>query len=198
MTSSTTPPDAGRHHPRRAGFTLVEVMISATLSTFILAGVLSSFLMLGRSGMNIAGYSESESQIRRGIEEFSKDVRMANNITWNSASSVTLTVPNNYMGNANKVTYAYDNATSGETARSFYRMAGDPSSNAVKTAYIRDLTSFSFARFNRVNDHDPAANDAETKRLQITMNVRKAGQTLVAANTTLVSASFTLRNKVAN
>lgn len=199
MTSSTTPPDTGRHHPRRAGFTLVEVMISATLSTFILAGVLSSFLMLGRSGMNIAGYSESESQIRKGIELFSEDVRMANNITWNSASSVTLTFPastNKYAGNHYKVTYAYDSATSGETAKSFYRKPGADDEETTKTVYIRDLSSFSFARWNRVNG--TASNDAETKRLQITLNVRKTGQTLVAANTTLVSASFTLRNKVAN
>ncbi len=49
MTTSTI-----RSERRLRGFTLVEVMIAATLGTFVLAGVLSTFLMLGRSGANVA------------------------------------------------------------------------------------------------------------------------------------------------
>ena len=41
-------------------FTLVEVMIASSLGTMVLAGVMSTFLMLGRSGANIANYSEME------------------------------------------------------------------------------------------------------------------------------------------
>jgi Tfp pilus assembly protein PilW len=179
-------PRDSRTRDRRAapgGFTLVEVIIGATLSAFILAGVLSAFLMLGRSGANAANYSMSETQIRRAIEEFAQDVRMANNLTWNSERSITLTVPGNYAANGHQVTYAWDNATTGDTAQCFYRMPGDSSSTAAKTIFVRQVSALSFARFNR---------------LQLTMNVRRTGKTLVAANTTLVSASYTLRNKVAN
>ena len=38
-----------------AAFTLAEVMVAASLSTFILAGVLSAFLMLGRSSYAASG-----------------------------------------------------------------------------------------------------------------------------------------------
>jgi hypothetical protein len=162
-----------------------------TLSTIILAGVLSAFLMLGRSGANAANYSVSESEIRRGIEDFSQDVRMANNIIWNSATSITLTVPNNYAASANQVTYACDPAT-----QQFYRMPGTAASTAAKTIYVRNISTFEFSRFNRLDA--AASNDFETKRIQVSMNVRRSAATLVAANTTLVSASFILRNKVAN
>jgi Tfp pilus assembly protein PilW len=178
------------------GFTLVEVIIGSTIGSFILVGVLSSFLMLGRSGMNARNYAESEAQIRRGLESFSEDIRMASNITWNSSTSITLTVPNNYSGNNNQVTYLYDAATTGATAQSFYRMPGDASSTAGKTVLVRNVSSLSFSRYNRLDA--AAGNDAETKRIQLTMNVRQTGTTLVAANTTLVSASFTLRNKPVN
>jgi Tfp pilus assembly protein PilW len=177
-------------------FTLVEVIIGATIGSFILAGVLAAFLMLGRSGMNAAHYSMSEAEIRRAIEDFSQDIRMASNVTWNSAESITLTVPNNYASNGNQVTYAYDSSTSGATSKCFYRVPGTASSTAGKTIYVRSVSSCSFARFNRL---DVAANsDAETKRIQVTLNVRRTGATLVAANTALVSASFTLRNQPAN
>ena len=199
-----TEPHRGRaalttwHHRARsaAAFTLVEVIIGSTIGSFILAGVLSAFLMLGRSGMNVANYSMSEAEVRRAIEDFSQDVRMASGITWNSATSVTLTVPNNYTTTSNQVTYAYDSSTTSGTAQCFYRMPGATSSTANKTILVRSVSSFAFARYNRLDA--AATTDNETKRIQLTLNVRRTGRTLVAANTTSVSASYLLRNKVAN
>lgn len=179
-----------------AGFTLTEVLVSLTLATILLTATLSSFLMIGRSGINAANYSVSEAQVRRGIEEFSQDLRMARAIRWNSGTSITLTVPDNYASTSNEVTYAYDPATVGATAQTFYRKPGNAASTAAVTVYVRGVTSFSFTRFNRLNS--AALTDAETKRVQLTMNVRRTGSTLVAANTTLVSASYTLRNKASN
>lgn len=201
MTFSTTRIDPSRSRSRRssrgiAGFTLTELIIGMSLSLIVLAGVFSAFLMLGRSGVNVSSYSVSEAEIRRGIEEFSQDVRMASAITWNSATSITLTVPENYTSTANQVTYAYDESTSGSTAQCFYRKAGDKDSAASPLIFVRNVSSFQYLRFNRLDS--TAANNTETKRIQISMNVRRTGATLVAANTTLVSASFIMRNKVTN
>ena len=60
----------------------------------------------------------------------------------------------------------------------------------------RVLHPFKFRGYNRLDA--TAANNDETKRIQLSMNVRRTGSTLVAANTTLVLASYILRNKVAN
>jgi Tfp pilus assembly protein PilW len=206
MITSTIPIEPGRvvslyrlRPPARrsaAAFTLVEMLIGSTLGSIVLAGVLSSFLMVGRSSMTVANYSMAESELRRGIEEFSRDVRMARVIIWNSANSITLTVPDNYTATSNEVTYAYDSSTSGPTARSFYRVPGDSGSTATRTVFVHEVSSFSFARFNRLNN--AATTDAETKRIRITMNVRRSAPTLVATNTSLVSATYTLRNKVIN
>jgi prepilin-type N-terminal cleavage/methylation domain-containing protein len=196
MTISTTLSRSRRGRETRSGFTLVEVLVALALSLIVLAGVMSAFLMLGRTGMGIIQYSTSETEIRRGIEEFSQDVRMAENITWNSTTSITLRVPGNYPATGNLVTYAFDSSFTGPTARSFYRVPGGPASTAARTVYVRDISDFSYSRFNRLNVE--AATNPETKRLRVTMNVRRARSTTVAANTTLVSASYTLRNKVVN
>ena len=52
-------------------------MIAATLTASILAGVLSTILVIGRSGANASNYSELESEARRALELFGREVRMA-------------------------------------------------------------------------------------------------------------------------
>jgi type II secretory pathway pseudopilin PulG len=178
-----------RRRSRRA-FTLPEIMIGASLGTIVLTGVMAVFLMLGRTGMNAANYSMSEAEIRRALEAFAQDARMASNLQWNSDASITLTVPSNYADHGNQVTYAYDSAD-----ETFYRQPGGTSSTAARATFIRSVSSLTFARYNRLDA--ATTTDAETKRIRVTLNVRRTGRTLVAANTTIVSASYLLRNKVA-
>ncbi|MBS0663534.1 MAG: prepilin-type N-terminal cleavage/methylation domain-containing protein [Verrucomicrobia bacterium] len=188
MTTSTI-----RSERRARGFTLVEVMIAATLGTFVLAGVLSTFLMLGRSGANVANYSVMESQARRALEEFSQDLRMSSGITWNSASSITLTVPNNYTPTSGVVTYYYDS-----TAKTFNRRPKDSSTATGTTTFISNVTSFAYSRYDRINN--AATLDTTTKRIQLNMTASTANvtRTVPGASNIIVSASFILRNKYAN
>ncbi len=179
---------------RRAAFTLVEVMVSAGLSGFILAGVLSSFVMLGRSGYNAASYSTMEAEARRALETFSEEARLAKNIVWTSANSITLTVVSN-AGNYT-VTYAYDSATTGTTSKCFYRLLGSASSTATRLILVRNVTDFAFRRYKVVNGVDyTAANDLETKQIQITLRSTQTGVTTVAATNAVLSARIVLRNK---
>ena len=106
--TTTTTPWPARKTDR--AFTLVEVMISATLGSIILAAVLTMFLFLGRSGANIANYADMEAQASTGLEYFAQDARQASNMTWNSASSIDLTV------NGTTIRYTYT-AGSGEFSR---------------------------------------------------------------------------------
>lgn len=183
MTTTTLLPI--RKPARRRGFTLVEVMIGAALSTFILAGVLSTFLFLGRSGANMRNYSDMESQARRGLELFAEDVRQASSITWNSATSATIVV------NAASITYAYDSGT-----RIFSRNGA---------ALITGITpgTFAFSAFNVAGGEMPLSTAAErtaasssTKQLQITLEATRTNTTVVAATNTVLSARFILRNKI--
>jgi type II secretory pathway pseudopilin PulG len=179
----------------RCGFTLVEVIVSAGLSGFILAGVLSAFLMLGRSGYNAASYCIMEAEARRALETFSQEARLASNLTWTSANSVTLTVVTSTAATY-LVTYAYDSSTSGTTAKSFYRVLGDASSASARLVLVRNVTDFSFRRYKVVNGVDyTAANDLETKQLQITLRSVRTGVTTVATTNAVLSARIVLRNK---
>jgi hypothetical protein len=183
MTGSTT---------RDAGFTIVEFMTGASLAGIILAGVLSSFITLGRSGADALAYLKIDQQTASALRYFSRDVRMASGLTWNSATSVTLTVPDNYAGFGNRVTYAWDNTPGSATYRCFFRTPGDEAAGNPRTILARDVTSFSFARFDRLNA--ASSKDTTTKRLEVRLGLRASVRTAPGARDD-VSASFILRNK---
>jgi Tfp pilus assembly protein PilV len=176
------------------GYTLVEVLISATIAGFILLGVLTTFLMIGRNGYNAANYSIMESEARRALETFSEEARMASNIIWNSANSVTFTVA---AASSYQVTYAYDSSAAGATAQCFYRMLGTAASGNAKLILVRNVTDFSFRRYKVINGVDYTANnDLETKQIQITLRAVRTGITTVATTNAVLSARVVLRNKV--
>lgn len=176
--------------------TLIELMIAGGIGSFVMTGVLSVVLMMGRSGISAANYADMEAQSRRAVDEFAQDVRMSSNLEWNDSTSVTLTVPDNYVSSGNKVTYGFDSSTTGPTAGSFYRLPGAASSTSSRFVLARNVTSLAFMRFTRTNT--AAVDDFSTKRLQLTMNLRTTAQTTVDQNTLVISASYVLRNKPSN
>ena len=188
MTTTTlSPTRKGKRHP--AGFTLVEIMVGSTLASFILAGILSTFLFLGRSGANVQNYSDMEAEARKALEVFAEDVRQASAISWTSNVAITLTV------NSASVAYYYDSAT-----RSFYRR--DATSTRTMVSGI-SAGSFTFKAFNVAGTEMALATAANlatasvsTKQLQISLESTRTSRTVVAATNTVLSARFILRNKI--
>ena len=61
---------------------------------------------------------------------------------------------------------------------------------------VRNVTEFAFRRYKVVNGVDfSAANDLETKQIQITLRSVRTGATTVAATNAVLSARVVLRNK---
>lgn len=169
---------------------MVEVMITAVIGAMMLTGVLSLFLMMGRSGYNASGYSTMDAEARRALEVLGVDARMASKIFWTDSSTITLTV------SGAEVTYVYDSSTSGNTARSFYRKTGGVSSTATPLILVRDVADFTFCRYKIVNGVDYTANnDLETKQIQITMRMVRSRATVASATNSILSARVVLRNK---
>jgi Tfp pilus assembly protein PilW len=199
MTISTPRIDpAARCSRRRGAFTLVEVMVSASLATMVLAGVMSAFLFIGRTGFNAGNYSEMEAQTRRALDRFATDARRATGVQWHSSHQLTFTLPTAGAGTT-QVTYAYDPQSVGATARAFYRHPGDAASAAPREILVRGVDSdFAFQRFKLEQNGvtaNAAANDLETKLIQVNLRSVRSGVTAVTARQATLSARYLLRNK---
>jgi type II secretory pathway pseudopilin PulG len=175
------------------GFTLVEAIVATTLATLVLAGVMSSFLMIGRSSVNAARYSENEAQLRRALEEFGRDARRASNIQWTNDRCVTLEIGRG----TSRITYGYDDAAGSETSRCFYRTVESSGVTGPKKILAREVAGLSFQRFKleQPGVANAAANDLETKQLKVTLRAARRGAVTAEASQLALSASFILRNK---
>jgi prepilin-type N-terminal cleavage/methylation domain-containing protein len=92
---------------RSRAFTLVEVLVSMSLSAAILAAVLSSYVFLGRNLVRLGNYQALETKSREALGYLQRDLGAAQSVktgTTPSASSLTLVLP------TGEVTYTYDSA----------------------------------------------------------------------------------------
>lgn len=178
-----------------AGFTLVEILVAASLGLVVLAGVLTANLQIMRSGVRITQYSEMETQVRRALDTLGHDLKEALDLKWNSESDITLTIPTSDTTSA-QVTYAWTAAS-----ESFYRVAGASSAATTgRLELVRGIPALpgggaglTFSRFDR--DGATATTDAATKRISVTMTVTRSARTAATTSENTVSATFTLRNK---
>lgn len=185
---TTITPSPTRKPAAVRGFTLAEIMIGASLASFILAGVMSTFLFLGRSGANVQNYNDMESEARTALELFAEDTRQASAITWITNQELYLTV------NTIQIYYYYDSS-----AKIFYRKV---TSGGTPRALVTGITSFEYKAYSITGgdlDLETAAQlttaTKSTKQLQISLEAARSNQTVVDATNTVLSARFILRNK---
>ncbi len=198
MTTTTpapcsAPPDRPRRRPpapasSRSAFTLVEILVATGLSGLVLAAILTSFVFLGKAGVGLRNYADMEAQARSAIETFALDARMASQVVWNNASSLTLTVERG--GGTTTATYAYN-----PTARTFTRSSG-----GATTTLLTNIRAFSFNAYSI--DTSPvslasitAATHRDTKQVQISLETERVNPALSVTTNKVISARFVLRNK---
>lgn len=91
--------------PVTRGFTLVEILIAATLAAFVMAALLSCFVFLARNFTRLANNQALEQQARLALARLQSDFNQARAIksgTTPTAASVTLMLPDG------EVTYTFD------------------------------------------------------------------------------------------
>jgi hypothetical protein len=183
-----------RIRPRSAAFTLVEVLVASTLSAVVMAGVLAAFVFFGRTGLSVGHYQKMETELRHSLEIFSADVRMANDIHWETPWRITLDVAGS-DGALTPIAYAFEPAAPGALTGTLHRIHSD----GRREALVHDVSSdFSFKRYKLeqpgVTDNT-ALNDLETKQLQLNLRTLRLTTGGPASTQAAISARYVLRNK---
>jgi prepilin-type N-terminal cleavage/methylation domain-containing protein len=173
---------------KRRGFSLVELMAVMTIGSILLAATMSSYLFIARSSVNVASYARMDAQARRGLELFSRDVRMAYDVANFSPTSLTLKVPT--ATGVGFVTYRLQTSD-----RTFYRVVG-----TTRTPLIRNIDTFTFRRFKLPTEAEfsdlEADNDIETKQIQLELRALDIRATKANSSNAVISARFIMRNKI--
>ena len=159
----------------------------------ILAGILSTFLLIGRTGLNAAAYSEMNGKLRIALERFSRDVHLATDLRWTDQRRLTLVLPAD-LGSS--VTYAYEAAPDGTSPGRFIRQIPGAAPETLVGGVSPD---FAFARYRlpvTAWDEPPiATNDFETKQLEVRLRAIRPGAQTPAVSQLATSARCLLRNK---
>ncbi len=202
----------------RSGFTLVEVLIGASLSTGLLAGVLSTVLLLGRTSANIVNYSDIEARARKSLEQFSREVRLAYDVPTFSGTSVTLSIPDTTSAPKGTGTGAYTVTYTFDSVNRLLTRNGPPIDNPTgtveTTTLIADVqqipggTSFlKYYRYVKPTSYplgqgyvdgfavNTATTNREIKQIEVSFLLRRESVTVAAATNKVLSARFILRNK---
>ncbi len=179
------------------GFTLVELLIAATLAGFAMTALLSSSLFLARNFTRLANYQALESESRKALAYLEADLELAEAVKSGSdptATGLTLVLP------AGEVTYTYDS-----TARQLRRQASfsaNTDMNLLTGAACR-CTDFSFDYFTGSNGAPEAQLSPGTfvpysiKQIRVRFNLQTPTEAASETRMTYaaVSARMNLRNK---
>ena len=84
-----------RHLPRgkaRHGFTLAEMLFAMAIGTFILTGVMTSYVLCMRGFRRLSNYNEMQADGRHAVDWFARDIRAGLRVSsWLSNRVVVLT-----------------------------------------------------------------------------------------------------------
>jgi type II secretory pathway component PulJ len=167
----------------RAGFSLVELLISLTLVMMLTLALLTSYVFIARGDRSLQNYGDMNSQARKLLGQLGEDLRAATDVTNFTASSVTLTVPTNVAGTTTQDVIWEYNSASGVVTRQ---------DATTTTTQARDVQTFAFYYANGNNVE--TASLVEVKQVQLSLRMLR----LVASSITseyVISAQFTMRAK---
>ena len=176
---------AGSHSSRRAraGFSLVELLISLTLVMMLTLALLSSYVFIARGDRSLQNYGDMNSQARKLLEQLGQDLRAATDVTNFTETSLALTVPSNAAATTTQdVVWEFNSAD-----RTVTRV-----DDSTTTTYARDVETFAFYYANGNNVETTSL--VEVKQVQLSLRMLR----LVASSITsqyVISAQFTMRAK---
>jgi len=174
-------PSLIRSHGVQQAFTLMELLIAATISVFLLGTIIVSFVVMSRSFNALANYTDLDKQSRNTFDLMARDIRQTGHLTnWTStnlaftnldggvlsytyqASAKILTYTNGSLGqsgvllsNCTSLTFSIFQRTPTNGSFSFYT-----ASNAVSAKGI--LINFSCLRTNYLGLTDSEATETAT------------------------------------
>jgi prepilin-type N-terminal cleavage/methylation domain-containing protein len=173
------------HRGSRGGFTLVEAMVAMTIGGFILAAVLTTYIMSIKAFQSLANYWEIHSGGRLAVDYFAADMRAVSSITSLTTSNLLVVIPTAFYGTpppSKTVSYYLSNG-------SLYRT---DSTRAGSKLLSQNISTMTFKLYDRVGN--PTALTSIAKSIQLDLKLQKNIGSKIQSEDYL-SARLVMRNK---
>ncbi|MFP4069137.1 MAG: PilW family protein [Verrucomicrobiota bacterium] len=178
---------------RKRGFTLVELIVSMTLSGVILASITSTFMAFAIGSKSIGAYTEMSSQSRKTLELFSRDIRAADDVTSASKTRVVVTMPDNDFYAGESIEYVFD-----DLVGIFSRIEREEDGTVVSNSVLLDgVERFAFCYYDPLGSllaYGSPSLLLSIKSVQIDSELLRDISTTDATDY-IISARFMMRNR---
>jgi type II secretory pathway pseudopilin PulG len=168
-----------------AGMTLVELMVAVSLSVMLSAVVLTFYLTFAKATLTISDYTDYDMETSKLLQNFSRDIREAEEINWTNRYSFKLLKKGIYY------TYTYDT-----DLQTIERAETGGSS----TTLASNITELEFQAYDVTGDPlTPGISystlDDSTRMLQVSGLFSKNPSARSPTSSKFASARYILRNK---
>ena len=177
------------------GFTYVELNIALTIGMFILAGVVSTYLMCVKSFQAVANYAEIHKGGREAVNYFAKDMRAVYAISSFNNSTLTVTIPTNFTstGSVNgtkTVTYTYTQSISNAETNGWLKRYD--SNTGVTSTLASNIYFLQYSLYDHVGS--TTALTSVAKSIAVEIKLRKSIISQIQSED-YISARMDMRNK---
>jgi prepilin-type N-terminal cleavage/methylation domain-containing protein len=192
MTITTQALHEMKNIKNKSGFSLVEVMVSMTIATFILASSYATLISLSKGTESMVNFSEMNAQTRNALELFGRDSRMASAVIHAREDSFRLV--REMEGNQIEVRYRYV-----PNSKIFERIQFDNAGNVTeRRTILYDVDELFFNYYTARQNQTNGTGLADIKHVQLEAKLERNVLNITNTNY-IISARFMMRNKhVAN
>lgn len=173
-----------RRRPQPGGYTLVEVLITLALGSFILTGILTSYVFSVRAFSRLSNYNEIQAAGRQSLDWFARDIRAGIQISSCTATQVVVLLPQTVSSSG--VVTATNTVTHKIKSGVWYRNSG-----GVSKPLTTNVTSLAFSLYDQAGNVTTQVSQAVSVQVDafLTKSVQNKNQT-----TDFLSARYRMRN----
>ena len=175
------------------GFTMVELIVSVTLSAIVITSMASTFIVFAAGSKSVGGYVEMSQQSRKTLEQYSRDIRTAGNVATADEHKLVIVYPDDAFYDAHSVEYAYD-----PEFYTFSRIERDQGGNLISSSVQLDgVKSFVFNYFDPLGQALAYSTESlllSIKSVQMDAEMERSFSE-VDVSDYIISARFMMRNR---
>jgi prepilin-type N-terminal cleavage/methylation domain-containing protein len=175
-----------RKRARQTGFTLVEVLTALAIGTFVVAGVMTSYIFAVKGFRGLSNYNEIQADGRRAQDWFARDLWAGMAIASCTSNQLVVVLPTTISADgqvtaSNQVTHLYQDG-------SWYRIDGN---TGQSTLLAENVAQLKFSLYDAAGNVASQANRAVSVQVEARLEKSVQGKNQTAD---FLSARLRMRN----